>query len=77
MDTQGSSARRVVVPIYRSRVLDRAWVYTAITRAEEICVLVGDVAALRTAIIEPPSASRRMHRFLPSIASGDRVMLSV
>lgn len=62
---QGSSARRVVVPVYRSLVLDRAWIYTAITRAEETCVLVGDVAALRTAITAPPSASRRMHLFMP------------
>lgn len=61
---QGSSARRIVVPVYRSRVFDRAWVYTAITRAEEICVLVGDMAVLRAAIADPPSASRRMHRFL-------------
>lgn len=64
---QGSGARRIVVPVYRSLVLDRAWIYTAITRAEETCVLVGDVAALRAAILEPPHASRRSHRFLSEI----------
>jgi exodeoxyribonuclease V alpha subunit len=60
---QGSSALRVVVPIYRSQVLDRAWVYTAMTRAEEACVLVGDVDVLRYAISAPPSSSRRLHGF--------------
>lgn len=60
---QGSSARRVVVPVYRSRVLDRAWVYTAITRAEETCILVGDPQVLAQAIIDPPHASRRLHGF--------------
>lgn len=60
---QGSSARRIVVPIYRSQVLDRAWVYTAITRAEEACVLVGDADVLRNAITLPPSSSRRLHGF--------------
>lgn len=58
---QGSSARTVVVPIYRSRVLDRAWVYTAITRAEQACVLVGDPEVLATAITDLPHASRRLH----------------
>ncbi len=60
---QGSSARRIVVPVYRSQVLDRAWVYTAITRAEEACVLVGDADVLRNAITLPPSSSRRLHGF--------------
>jgi len=60
---QGSAAKRIVVPIYRSHVLDRAWVYTAITRAEEACVLVGDADVLRNAITTLPSASRRLHGF--------------
>ncbi|MGE5546438.1 MAG: AAA family ATPase [Solirubrobacterales bacterium] len=60
---QGSSAQRIVVPVYRSQVLDRAWVYTAITRAEEACVLVGEVEVLRKAITALPSSSRRLHGF--------------
>lgn len=58
---QGSSARTVVVPIYRSRVIDRAWVYTAITRAEQACVMVGDVDVLADAITSLLQASRRLH----------------
>jgi exodeoxyribonuclease V alpha subunit len=56
---QGSSSPRVVVPVYASRLLDRSWVYTAITRAERQVVLVGDVAALAAAVARPPSAQLR------------------
>jgi exodeoxyribonuclease V alpha subunit len=56
---QGSQWKRVVVPIFESRILDRALLYTAITRAELQVVLVGDWNAFEKAIMEPPSASRR------------------
>jgi exodeoxyribonuclease V alpha subunit len=56
---QGSSAPRVVVPVYPSRLLDRSWVYTAITRAERQVVLVGDAEVLAAAIARPPSAQLR------------------
>jgi exodeoxyribonuclease V alpha subunit len=56
---QGSSARRVVVPIYASRLLDRSWLYTAITRAEEQVVLVGDREIFRTSVAKPPAAELR------------------
>ncbi|MFA5187100.1 MAG: AAA family ATPase [Patescibacteria group bacterium] len=41
---QGSEARIVVVPIHRSfggLIMQRNWLYTAISRAREVCVLVG------------------------------------
>ena len=56
---QGSSAKRVVVPIYPSRVLDRSWLYTAITRAEQQVVLVGDRSVFGTAVAKPPAAELR------------------
>ena len=56
---QGSSAKRVVIPIYGSRLLDRSWLYTAVTRAEQQVVLVGDREAFRAAVAKPPSAERR------------------
>jgi exodeoxyribonuclease V alpha subunit len=56
---QGSSAKRVVVPIYGSRLLDRSWLYTAITRAEQQVVLVGDREAFRAAVAKPPAAELR------------------
>jgi exodeoxyribonuclease V alpha subunit len=54
---QGSSAKRVVVPIYGSRLLDRSWLYTAITRAEQQVVLVGDRDIFKTAVAKPPAAT--------------------
>ena len=56
---QGSSAKRVVVPIYPSRVLDRSWAYTAITRAEQQVVLVGDRRVFDAAVAKPPAAELR------------------
>ncbi len=56
---QGSSAARVVIPIYSSRVLDRSWIYTAITRAENQVVLVGDLRVLDEAIRAPAAAETR------------------
>ncbi|WP_127752629.1 AAA family ATPase [Devosia sp. 1566] len=57
--SQGSQFRRVIVPIQRSRVLDRTLVYTAVTRATEQVMLVGDLPVLQEAIMAPPMASRR------------------
>ncbi|HTI88649.1 MAG TPA: AAA family ATPase [Alphaproteobacteria bacterium] len=60
---QGSSAKRVVVPIYANRLLDRSWLYTAITRAEEQVVLVGDRPAFAVAAAKPPAADNRVTGF--------------
>jgi len=41
---QGSEARIVVIPIHRKfgpMIMQRNWIYTAISRAREVCVLVG------------------------------------
>jgi len=57
---QGSEAPAVVVPLYRSRVLDRSWLYTAVTRAENQVVLVGSEAVLREAIARPLAVERRV-----------------
>lgn len=56
---QGSSAPRVIVPIFPSRLLDRSWVYTAITRGERQVVLVGDAGVIADAVARPPSAEFR------------------
>lgn len=65
---QGSSFRHVVVPVTRSRLLDRSWIYTAVTRAERSCVLVGDEALLRDVVRAEPFALRRDVGFLPDFA---------
>jgi exodeoxyribonuclease V alpha subunit len=56
---QGSAFRHVVVPIVRSALLDRALVYTAITRATHSVVLVGNRALWADAIKRLPSAENR------------------
>lgn len=57
---QGSSAKRVVIPVHSSRVLDRSWLYTAITRAEEQVVLIGSREVLAQAASMPPAADTRI-----------------
>jgi len=49
---QGSQARAIVVPIFSGHriMLTRNLVYTAVTRAQEVCVVVGERAALATAV---------------------------
>jgi exodeoxyribonuclease V alpha subunit len=56
---QGSSAPRVVIPLYQNPVLDPSWVYTAMTRSEEQVVFVGDPAVMEAAIGRPWPAERR------------------
>ncbi len=56
---QGSAFRTVIIPVVRSRLLDRAMLYTAITRAQVTVVLVGDVDLMRQAIEAPPRVTRR------------------
>lgn len=48
---QGSQTKAVVVPLFRGHaiMLTRNLLYTAITRAEQVCVLVGDPSALQLA----------------------------
>lgn len=57
--SQGSQFKRVIVPVQRSRILDRTLIYTAITRATDQVVLVGNVDVLAKAVQDLPSASRR------------------
>jgi len=50
---QGSEARIVVIPIHSSAgplLLQRAWLYTAVSRAREVCVLVGSRREARFAV---------------------------
>jgi exodeoxyribonuclease V alpha subunit len=64
--SQGSQFERVVVPIRRTRLLDHALIYTAVTRAVEQVVLVGDQEAVLAAIMAQASAVER-HVTLPTL----------
>jgi exodeoxyribonuclease V alpha subunit len=57
---QGSAFRRVIVPLTSSRVLDRALIYTAVTRAIDTVVLVGDMALIKSVIAAAPKVSGRI-----------------
>lgn len=56
---QGSEAPTVIVPVFRSRVLSREWLYTVITRAKERCFLIGDVQAIQSCIKIQRAQERR------------------
>lgn len=64
---QGSQWRRVIVPVFSSKLLDRTLLYTAVTRATEQVILVGDKTALEQAITRAPRSLER------SIGLGQRL----
>lgn len=68
---QGSQFKRVAVVVRRSRVLDHAWVYTALTRGVEQIVFVGDRSALADAVRNPPLAGSRRIGLMMSRNEGE------
>lgn len=56
---QGSAFRRVILPIARSRLLDRTMIYTAATRSVETVVLIGDPDVISNAIQAAPKTTNR------------------
>ena len=59
---QGSEATAVIIPIHTSfgsLIMQRSWVYTAITRAKSLCVVVGEMSAFR----EASKRNRQIARF--------------
>lgn len=64
--SQGSQFGRVILPIRKSRLLDQALLYTAVTRSVEQVVLVGDLDATNAVINALATAARR-HVTLPKM----------
>ncbi len=60
---QCSQFKRVVVVVGKSRLLDHALIYTALTRAVEQVVFVGDRGAFELAIYSEPLVSQRSVAF--------------
>ena len=56
---QGSEFPAVIVPVVSSRLLDRTLLLTAVSRARERAILVGDRAAFEAAVIAPARPSLR------------------
>ena len=61
---QGSQWRKVIIPIFQSRVVDRSLIYTALTRAQDQVLFVGDANALNVAVAALPSAEKRRIGFV-------------
>lgn len=56
---QGSQFKRIIVPVSKSRLLDRTLLYTALTRGIEQVVFIGNKEAFDQAIISPPLVNNR------------------
>lgn len=56
---QGSQFRRVIVLLKAGRVMDRSWVYTALTRAEVEVHIIGSPSVFRKVVEAPPKAFKR------------------
>lgn len=55
---QGSEAKVIIIPSMPFRHMDRCWIYTAISRAQDICLTVGRASAIRQAIRKETSLER-------------------
>lgn len=60
---QGDQAPVVIIPLYKSQVVDPSWLYTAVTRAQRLVVLVGAPEVIGNALGQERAADRRMVGF--------------
>ncbi|MFM5084896.1 AAA family ATPase [Aeromonas media] len=56
---QGSQFPRIIIALQKGRIVDRAWLYTAITRAEHEVHIVGSAINFATITKEPSNAHNR------------------
>jgi exodeoxyribonuclease V alpha subunit len=63
---QGSQFPRIIIALQKGRIVDRAWLYTAITRAESEVHIVGSEEDFR-AIIESPGSADYRNSFLEDL----------
>ena len=61
--SQGSQWDIVAIPVFSSFILDRALIYTALTRAKTQVIFMGDPVALRLAVESEPKANDRVIGF--------------
>lgn len=67
--SQGSQFERVIIPITRSRLMDRTLLLTAASRGQRQVFLVGDRSVLDRAIASLPVSNRRQVGFRHHLAS--------
>ncbi|EPF7652862.1 AAA family ATPase [Vibrio vulnificus] len=63
---QGSQFPRIIIALQKGRILDRAWLYTAITRAESEIHIVGSSDDMRR-FTEAPSHSDKRNSYLKEL----------
>lgn len=56
---QGSAFKRVIIPVFRSKLLDRTMLYTAITRGVETVVIVGNTDLINEMVAAAPASLER------------------
>jgi len=61
--SQGSQAPVVIMPLYRTQLLDPSLIYTAMTRAERQLVFVGEETVIADALDRPLAANTRLVGF--------------
>ncbi|MFS1935423.1 ATP-binding domain-containing protein [Vibrio splendidus] len=65
---QGSQFPRIIIALQKGRIVDRAWLYTAITRAESEIHIVGSSDDMKR-ITEAPSHSNERNSYLKELLS--------
>ena len=60
---QGSQFPRIIIAFQKGRIVDRAWLYTAITRAENEVHIVGSAGDFK-GIVEQQSNSHKRNSYL-------------
>ncbi|GAA6201731.1 AAA family ATPase [Aquicoccus sp. SU-CL01552] len=60
---QGSQWSKVIAPIFSAKNVDRSLIYTALSRAQEQVIFLGDWQAISAAVNRRPSAERRFCGF--------------
>ena len=63
---QGSQFPRIIIALQKGRIVDRAWLYTAITRAESEIHIVGSRDDMKR-ITEAPSHSHKRNSYLKAL----------
>jgi exodeoxyribonuclease V alpha subunit len=69
---QGSQWPRIIIALQPSRIVDRAWLYTAITRAETEVHIVGDSAVFKRVTQATSNAHKRNSHLLDLLKTGKR-----
>ena len=63
---QGSQFPRIVIALQKGKIVDRAWLYTAITRAESEIHIVGSQSDMER-ITKAPSNSHKRNSYLAEL----------